>query len=432
MRRTLLAVAVALLAIVATPTIGAGQDMCSEHGVLEAVCTKCNPRLAVVFRAKGDWCAEHGFPESFCPTCKPERKGMPPVDAADETATIRFASSDVAPAAGIATSPARREVTRPAVTAPARIEHDPARTASVNARATGVARTVHVSVGSRVKAGDALVTIESAAVTADRSRLGAARKREQVSAAAVARQKRLAAGGMLPVKELQASEQELAAARGEVEALAASAGLVDAASERSYTLTAPIAGIVLSRDVTPGQLVDTEHALIHIVDTSAVWAVVDVPEVEIARVAVDQEVRVQIDVVPGRTWDGRVAFLAPEVDPRTRTVAARVLLENGDGTLRANMLGTATVQTGAARPVVLVPRTALQRVRDGWMVFARLAPERFEGRTVEVEDSDADPVAVLKGLEPGVAVVTTGSFLLKTEVLKESIGAGCCEADARK
>ena len=60
---------------------GAGQDaaaaelvMCREHGVPEAVCTKCNPSLIPVFQAKGDWCEEHGFPESFCPICHPELK----------------------------------------------------------------------------------------------------------------------------------------------------------------------------------------------------------------------------------------------------------------------------------------------------------------------------------------------------------------------
>jgi cobalt-zinc-cadmium efflux system membrane fusion protein len=54
--------------------------MCKEHGVLEAVCTKCNPKLAPVFQAKGDWCAEHGFPESFCPVCHPERGGKPSLE----------------------------------------------------------------------------------------------------------------------------------------------------------------------------------------------------------------------------------------------------------------------------------------------------------------------------------------------------------------
>ena len=64
-----------------TASAGVAEDaFCSEHGVLEAVCTKCNPALIPVFRAKGDWCEEHQFPESFCPICHPERGGRPAVD----------------------------------------------------------------------------------------------------------------------------------------------------------------------------------------------------------------------------------------------------------------------------------------------------------------------------------------------------------------
>src|SRR5687767_13287158 len=54
--------------------------MCAVHGVLQAVCTKCNPALVSIFQAKGDWCAEHGFPESFCPICHPEAGGRPAAD----------------------------------------------------------------------------------------------------------------------------------------------------------------------------------------------------------------------------------------------------------------------------------------------------------------------------------------------------------------
>jgi cobalt-zinc-cadmium efflux system membrane fusion protein len=420
-----------------SPAITAASDaaMCPEHGVLEAVCTKCNPRLAAVFQAKGDWCREHGFPESVCPKCKPDRNGRPAVGvgtAAGESTRIRFVSGEVAPAVGITTVRPGRRVAPPLVTAPARVEHDPSRSAIVNARAAGVVRAVHVTIGSRVAAGDPLVTIESATVGADRSRLESARKRASVAAAAVARQRRLVTAGVLAVKDLQASEQELAAAKAEVGALAASTGLVDRSTARSYDLTAPVAGTVVDRTATPGQLVDAGHPLLRIVDTTVVWAVIDVPELEIGRIAVGQAVSLAVEVLPGRTWRGKIASLAPEVDARTRTVAARMPLANPDGALRANMLGVGTVEVGAARPALLVPRSAVQRVREGWMVFERLSPDRFAGKAIRIEDSDADPVAVLSGLGEQDEVVTTGSFLLKTEVLKESIGAGCCEADARK
>src|SRR5262245_17641196 len=80
--------------------------MCEEHGVLEAICTKCNPKLIPVFKAKGDWCAEHGFPESVCPICHPERGGKPAADVGKDGAPadgtkVRLDSKDTARLAGI-------------------------------------------------------------------------------------------------------------------------------------------------------------------------------------------------------------------------------------------------------------------------------------------------------------------------------------------
>src|SRR5687767_10137176 len=87
--------------------------MCKEHGVLESVCTKCNPALIAVFKAKSDWCEEHGFPESFCPICHPERGGKPssatgakPEPAGKSVADgtrVKLKNDDIAKLAGIKT-----------------------------------------------------------------------------------------------------------------------------------------------------------------------------------------------------------------------------------------------------------------------------------------------------------------------------------------
>ena len=89
----------------------AEDGMCAAHGVLEAVCTKCNPKLIPVFKAKNDWCAEHDFPESFCPVCHPELHGRPAMDVAVDEAPadglrIKFATKEVAQQIGLETSQA--------------------------------------------------------------------------------------------------------------------------------------------------------------------------------------------------------------------------------------------------------------------------------------------------------------------------------------
>src|SRR5688572_3404626 len=80
--------------------------MCSEHGVLEALCTRCNPALVPVFRARGDFCEEHQLPESICPICHPERAGRPSTavaldDAPADGTRVRLARAELAEQIGI-------------------------------------------------------------------------------------------------------------------------------------------------------------------------------------------------------------------------------------------------------------------------------------------------------------------------------------------
>jgi membrane fusion protein, heavy metal efflux system len=154
-----------------------------------------------------------------------------------------------------------------------------------------------------------------------------------------------------------------------------------------------------------------------------------VPEADLAAVAVGAGTTLTVDGLAGRTFQGPIAYLAPEVDPHTRTARARVALDNPDGALRANMYGRARIAVGDGRPVVLVPRAAVQRAKGATLAFVRLGPDQFEARRVELGAGRDDAVEIVKGVRPGEQVVTEGSFLLKTETLKGSIGAGCCAAD---
>jgi cobalt-zinc-cadmium efflux system membrane fusion protein len=93
------------------------------------------------------------------------------------------------------------------------------------------------------------------------------------------------------------------------------------------------------------------------------------------------------------------------------------------------MFGRAKISVGAARISVMVPDMAIQRAKDVQLVFVRLAEDEYETRWVEIGIREGNLIEIRKGVRPGEDVVTTGSFLLKTETLKESIGAGCCDAD---
>lgn len=412
---------------------------CAAHGVLEAVCPKCNPALAAVFQAKGDWCGEHGFPESFCPVCHPERGGQPPTPAsapddgapADGT-VVRLASPAVATAAGLVTV---RAVARPGgarLEVLAHLAYDGTRRAALNARAPGVVRSLAVDVGAQVAAGAQLAVIDSAEIGADRSRLTGTAARIRVAQAAYDRERDLHAQGMTPLRDVQLAEQELAAARAEHAATQAALGVVGRGKGGAgYALTSPIAGTVVRRGATIGQQVDEHDVLFEVVDTSALWLQLDVPEADALRVRAGQAVEVTLDGAPADATPltATIAFLAPEVDVRTRTVEARASLPNPTGQLRANMFARAAIALGDAAPVVMVPRAAVQRAKDVALIFVQRAPGEYVARRVTLGTRAGDEIEVLRGLAAGDEVVTTGSFVLKTETLRGEIGAGCCEGD---
>lgn len=419
---------------VAAPGDGA---MCKEHGVLEAVCTKCNPALVAVFKAKGDWCEEHGFPQSFCPICHPERGGRPAADVAasgdgpPDGTKVRFRTHETARLAGLrfakaVTQPATREVL-----ATARVVYDATRVAQVNPRMPGVVRSIRADVGTKVRARSALAVIESADVGAEQSRLQSARGRLEVADANYLRVETLRTDGIAPEKELLAARQEREEARAAVRSAEASLGMVGAVADGGarYTVTSPIDGVITQRNATMGRLVDGDDILFEIVDASEMWIELDVPETDLALVTVGRSVVLTLDGLPDRQFTGTVSYVAPAVDLRTRTAVARVPLKNADGALRANVFGRGHIAVSDPRAALAVPRAAVQRARSVSLVFVRVADDLFEARRVKIGPASGDLLSVSGRLEAGDDVVTDGSFLLKTETLKESIGAGCCEVE---
>jgi cobalt-zinc-cadmium efflux system membrane fusion protein len=93
------------------------------------------------------------------------------------------------------------------------------------------------------------------------------------------------------------------------------------------------------------------------------------------------------------------------------------------------MFGTATLELRAPAPAVRIPVAAVQRIRGVDLVFVPTSPTTYETRRVTLERREGAHVVLRSGLSPGERVVVDGSFLLKTELLKDSIGAGCCDSD---
>lgn len=412
--------------------------ICAEHGAVEALCTKCNPKLEPVFRAKGDWCNEHGFPESICPICNPRDAGASargpssgPANVAPGT-VVRFKSAKLEGASGIVAVPAVRASFDSGVRAVARIEFDPDRVADVRAPVSGLVKQIHVELGSSVKKGAPLFSLSSIEVGQLQGKLRAARHRASTAKLDRERQVRLEQDGVGAKRSVEIAERDLAEAEAEIAALESSlavSGASRAGGSGAMLLRSPIAGVVIERKGMLGTLATSETSLATVADPALVSAVLDVREDDASRVRTGQSVVVEVDGVRGKAFTGLVEWIAPTVDPRTRTVRVRASLANPEGLLRSNQFASALITVEPATAGVVVPRDSVQRHGDGSLVFVRTGPGVYEPRPVALGRAKDSLVAVSGDVKPGEQVVTTGAFLLKTELSKDGIGAGCCEVE---
>src|SRR5690606_38301307 len=170
--------------------------------------------------------------------------------------------------------------------------------------------------------GAPLLTIASADVAADRTRVSAARTRLEVAEANLARREGL--GDIVSERDRLEARRERDEARAELAALQASLRVVGGARRGAeYVLTSPIAGTVTRRTATIGSYVGGGQVLVEVVDPSRVWAEIAVSEADVARIRLGDPVRIAVDALGDRVFDGTVEYLAPAVDPHTRTMPTR-------------------------------------------------------------------------------------------------------------
>ncbi len=197
-------------------------------------------------------------------------------------------------------------------------------------------------------------------------------------------------------------------------------------------LAAPFAGTIVERSAVVGEVVTISQELFTIADLSLMWVLLDIYEADLKHVRPGQPVTLELEGLPGVTREGLLTWISTYVDPRTRTMKARAEVANPDGLLRAGMFVQAAVKIRDQVAAVMVPKTAVQWEGCCNVVFVKKSEMIFEPRKIRLGYETEGWFVVEEGLAAGETIVTAGSFLLKTELLKESIGAGCCEIDPGK
>ena len=199
---------------------------------------------------------------------------------------------------------------------------------------------------------------------------------------------------------------------------------------KTLPVAAPMSGFVVEKNVVSGQMVDAGMKLYRLADLGIVWIIAQVYEQDLPFVKLGQEAIVKVASLPDREFRGRVTFVYPSVDEKTRTAKVRLEFENPGYFLKPGMFVSAIMHAELEDSAVLVPEAAVLRSGAKNTVFVALPDGRFEGRDVllGVEAENA-MIAVSSGLSAGERIVTSGQFLLDSESqLREAIdkmrGAG--------
>jgi cobalt-zinc-cadmium efflux system membrane fusion protein len=190
--------------------------------------------------------------------------------------------------------------------------------------------------------------------------------------------------------------------------------LEKAPSSAEIPLLAPIGGEIVERDVAPGQLLQAGATQAFIIsDMSSVWVLANVYQGDMSAVHLGDQVTVQTDSYPDK-FQGKISFMSPALDPNTRTLQARIVVENPGEKLKNNMYVTATVNAGVEQNAIAVPDTSVLRDDENQpFVYVATGSNQFGRRAVEIGQSEAGKTQILKGLSPGDKVVGDGSLFLQ-------------------
>ena len=330
---------------------------------------------------------------------------------------------------------------------------DDAKLAHIRPLGRGVIEQVSVRLGERVKRGQALAIYDNVAVgelvgdyLAARAALRQNEAEREAKQKAVNRGRELIkieaiSAGALELLEAQfrsadASVAQTQAAVARVEEQLHRFGLTDedlralrpgdtASPHRdaSHTIMrAPFDGIVTRFNVATGEVVEPDADLFTISDLSSVWVLADVYERDLSRIRAGVDAPVRVDAYPDRVFNGRVTNVSDVMDPETRTAKVRCVVANADGALKLDMFARITIPTVERKDGLSVPEAAIQQVDGKPIVFVRLSETRFERRAVETGLTAGGLVEIRSGIKAGEQVVGSGSFYLKSALLRERVG----------
>ena len=191
---------------------------------------------------------------------------------------------------------------------------------------------------------------------------------------------------------------------------------------RPLELKAPIDGVIVGRNSTIGELVDKSKEIYTISDPANLWVMAEIKERDIGAVKVGQEAAFTVLPYGTEKFHGKVLLMGNEVEAQSRTLEIRIAVDNADGRLKPGMFADVEITTTVLENALLIPDTALQTDGDDQIIFVAQDGNKFEKRVIKLGLEQEGQVQVLDGVKAGEKIVTEGSFILKSEMLKGEMG----------
>ncbi len=291
------------------------------------------------------------------------------------------------------------------------VDYDERLVRDVNLKTAGWVEKLYIDyTGKDVKKGDALLDIYSPELyTAQEEYLAAfkargAATRPSGSAETNAWNKDLLDAARKRLENLDISAQQIA----EIER--------SGRATKTMALRSPYAGLVVNKNVYEGAKIDAGTQLFRIVDLSKVWIMVTLYEYQLPFVQLGQKATISLPYIPGQSFEGKVSYIYPFVNPELRQVKLRVEVDNPNLLLKPGMFTNVELSGTLARDRILVPRQAVVNTGDRQVVFVSLGEGRFDPRHVKLgEEGENGMVEIIDGIKAEDKVVISGNFLLDSE-----------------
>ena len=366
-------------------------------------------------------------------TCEHKKKTYECEECRYEVGFVRAPSALTEGGLVTTTKAERRKVAVP-IALTGEVRFDEQRIGHVSTQVEGIIKMVHVALGDLVKKGQPLLEIESVMVGEDQATYLEAQGMLTLARRNFERVSELRKENISSEKEYLQAKQELQAA--EIRATGARSKLnrlgTGGTEGGRIVLRAPLDGTILVIHAVSGEVAKTDESLITIGDNTAVWVWADLYERDIGAVKKGQAAQklaasISVKAYPGEEFPGTVDLVSPAMDESSRTVKARVQVRNDDGRLLAGMFATVKLFLPGTDETMAVPKAAVLEDEGRSFVFVHHQGEYYVRRPVVRGRNWAGWVEITKGLEPSQTLVAEGAFLMKSDVLRSKMGAGCVD-----